>query len=70
MAQKGRGPGVGPRDRSSESTAAPAQDTVLVDLNFAYHPSSVWNSMWQCPLAPLSNRLSVAVCAGERTPGE
>jgi uncharacterized protein len=44
-----------------------ATDGALVlDLNFAYHPSCRYDPRWQCPLAPQGNRLDVAVCAGER----
>jgi uncharacterized protein len=44
--------GVGPR--------------VVLDLNFAYHPSCVHDPRWSCPLAPPENRLEVAVRGGER----
>src|SRR5882762_6771122 len=40
-------------------------DTLILDFNFAYHPSCVYDPKWTCPLAPLSNRLAVAVNAGE-----
>jgi hypothetical protein len=40
--------------------------TVLVDFNYAYHPSCVHDSRWSCPLAPLESRLPVAIRAGER----
>jgi uncharacterized protein (DUF1684 family) len=42
-------------------------DTLVLDFNFAYHPSCVYDPKWTCPLAPLSNRLAAAVNAGERT---
>lgn len=43
------------------------QDGFLVmDFNFAYQPSCAYDPRWTCPLAPPSNRLSVAVRAGER----
>lgn len=41
-------------------------DALVLDLNFAYHPSCVYDPKWVCPLAPLANRLPVAVEAGER----
>ena len=41
--------------------------TLVLDFNFAYHPSCVYDPKWTCPLAPLSNRLTVAVEAGELT---
>ena len=38
---------------------------LVLDFNFAYHPSCVYDPKWTCPLAPLSNRLSAEVNAGE-----
>ncbi|MGC5166098.1 DUF1684 domain-containing protein [Luteimicrobium sp. DT211] len=43
-----------------------AHDTLVVDLNFAYHPSCRYDPRWVCPLAPAGNRTSVPVEAGER----
>jgi uncharacterized protein (DUF1684 family) len=40
--------------------------TLIVDLNFLYHPSCRYNDRWQCPLAPPSNVISAPVRAGER----
>ena len=39
---------------------------VVIDFNYAYHPSCVHDSRWSCPLAPPENTLPVAVTAGER----
>lgn len=39
---------------------------VVLDFNFAYHPSCTFDHRWSCPLAPAENRLGVAVEAGER----
>jgi len=44
----------------------PAAGTVIVDLNFAFHPSCAFDPRWACPLAPPENRLAVRVEAGER----
>ncbi|MBW3663865.1 MAG: DUF1684 domain-containing protein [Actinobacteria bacterium] len=41
-------------------------DEVVLDLNFAYHPSCVHDPRWSCPLAPPENRLDVPVRGGER----
>jgi uncharacterized protein (DUF1684 family) len=41
---------------------------LLLDFNFAYHPSCAWNSRWACPLAPPQNSLDVAIEAGEQLP--
>jgi uncharacterized protein len=39
---------------------------LVLDFNMAYHPSCVYDPRWNCPLAPVENRLPVAVRAGER----
>lgn len=41
---------------------------LVVDLNFAYHPSCAYNPDWSCPLAPAGNRLKAAITAGEQLP--
>jgi uncharacterized protein len=41
-------------------------DTLLVDLNFLYHPSCRYDSAWQCPLAPPENVIPAPVQVGER----
>jgi uncharacterized protein (DUF1684 family) len=41
--------------------------TLRLDFNFAYHPSCHYDPQWVCPLAPLSNRLTVPIDAGELT---
>lgn len=46
---------------------APSGDWV-VDLNFAFNPSCVYNPAWACPLAPAGNRLDVPVPVGELLP--
>ena len=48
-----------------------AEDGRLVlDFNFAYNPSCVYDPRWACPLAPAANRLPVPIRAGERLPTE
>jgi uncharacterized protein (DUF1684 family) len=39
---------------------------LVLDFNFAYHPSCVYDAKWACPLSPPANRLPVAIRAGER----
>ncbi len=39
---------------------------LVLDFNFAYHPSCVYDARWSCPLAPPENRLAVRIAAGER----
>jgi uncharacterized protein (DUF1684 family) len=41
-------------------------DTLVVDLNFLYHPSCRYNPAWQCPLAPPGNVIRAPIQAGER----
>ena len=40
-------------------------NTLVIDLNFAYNPSCAYDPDWACPLAPEGNVLSVPVLAGE-----
>jgi uncharacterized protein (DUF1684 family) len=44
--------------------------TLVVDLNFAYHPSCAYDPAWACPLAPPGNVLAAPVPAGEQLPNE
>ena len=39
---------------------------LVLDFNYAYHPSCVYDPRWSCPLAPQENWLSVPIPAGER----
>jgi uncharacterized protein len=39
---------------------------LVIDFNYAYHPSCAYDPRWSCPLAPAANRLEVAIRAGER----
>ena len=41
-------------------------DGLVLDFNYAYHPSCVYDAKWSCPLAPRANWLSVPIEAGER----
>jgi uncharacterized protein (DUF1684 family) len=43
-------------------------DRVVVDLNFAYHPSCTYDPRWSCPLAPEGDRIAAPVAAGEQLP--
>nr|WP_202881640.1 DUF1684 domain-containing protein [Pedococcus badiiscoriae] len=40
----------------------------VVDLNFAYNPSCVYDYRWVCPLAPAANRLEARTPVGELLP--
>ena len=41
-------------------------DEIVLDFNFAYHPSCHYNDKYTCPLSPVENRLAMAVEAGEK----
>ena len=41
-------------------------EQMILDFNYAYHPSCVHSYRWSCPLAPPANRLGFVVEAGER----
>jgi hypothetical protein len=43
-----------------------APGSLVLDFNFAYHPSCAYDSAWTCPLAPPGNRLEAGVPVGER----
>ena len=43
-------------------------DRLVVDLNFAYHPSCTYDPRWSCPLAPEGNRIAPPAAAGEQLP--
>jgi uncharacterized protein (DUF1684 family) len=40
---------------------------LILDFNFAYHPSCHYSPRWSCPLAPPGNRLTAAITVGELT---
>jgi uncharacterized protein (DUF1684 family) len=40
----------------------------VVDLNFAYNPSCVYDYRWVCPLAPSANRVEAHAPVGELLP--
>jgi uncharacterized protein len=40
--------------------------TLVIDLNFLYHPSCRYDTRWVCPLAPHDNIIDVPIPAGER----
>ncbi|MEJ2733144.1 MAG: DUF1684 domain-containing protein [Anaerolineae bacterium] len=42
-------------------------DELVLDFNYAYHPSCHYNPRWVCPLAPPQNRLDFPIPAGEMT---
>ena len=43
-----------------------SEGRLVIDFNYAYHPSCAYDPRWSCPLAPPANRLAVPIRAGER----
>ena len=39
-----------------------------IDFNYAYNPYCAYNKSYECPFPPSSNRLKVAIRAGEKAP--
>lgn len=52
--------------KSADLGGDPARQTIVVDFNFAYHPSCAFDPQWACPLAPRENWLDIPIRAGER----
>jgi uncharacterized protein (DUF1684 family) len=42
------------------------EDRLVLDFNYAYHPSCVYDPIWSCPLAPRANWLAAPIRSGER----
>ena len=53
-------------DTAKSADLGSVGDKLVLDFNFAYHPTCRYDPKWVCPLAPLSNRLTVPIEAGER----
>lgn len=52
--------------KSADLGPGAAPDSLILDFNFAFHPSCAWDPRWSCPLAPPENRLDIRIEAGER----
>jgi uncharacterized protein (DUF1684 family) len=52
--------------KSADLGGDPARGTLILDFNFAFHPSCAFDPKWACPLAPPENRLDLPIQAGER----
>jgi uncharacterized protein (DUF1684 family) len=52
--------------KSADLGGNAATGTLIIDFNFAYHPSCAFDPRWACPLAPPKNRLDLPIRAGER----
>jgi uncharacterized protein (DUF1684 family) len=47
-----------------------AGEELVLDFNYAYHPSCTYDPVWSCPLAPRESWLAAPIEVGERLPGE
>ncbi len=52
--------------KSADLGGDPARGTLILDFNFAYHPSCAWDPQWVYPLVVPENRLDISVQAGEQ----
>jgi len=52
--------------KSADLGPGAAAGSLILDFNFAFHPSCAFDPKWSCPLAPPENRLDLRVEAGER----
>lgn len=52
--------------KSADLGAGAEANSLVLDFNFAFHPSCAFDPKWSCPLAPPENRLDIRVEAGER----
>jgi uncharacterized protein (DUF1684 family) len=43
----------------------PAENTLVLDFNFAYNPSCAYDPAWACPLAPAGNTVAAEIPVGE-----
>jgi uncharacterized protein (DUF1684 family) len=55
-------------DTAKGADLGSGDDGVVLDFNFAYHPSCVHDSRWSCPLSPTANRVECEIRGGERLP--
>ena len=52
--------------KSADLGSDAAADRVILDFNYAYHPSCTYDPRWVCPLAPPDSRLAIPIRVGER----
>jgi hypothetical protein len=53
-------------DTAKGADLGSAGRSLVIDLNFLYHPSCRYDSRWACPLAPDDNVIDLPILAGER----
>jgi uncharacterized protein (DUF1684 family) len=54
--------------KSADLGSDASDGAVVLDFNYAYHPSCTYDPVWVCPLAPPDSRLPIRIEAGEMTP--
>jgi uncharacterized protein len=54
--------------KSADLGSDAAANVVILDFNYACHPSCTYDPRWVCPLAPPDSRLAIPISAGERLP--
>jgi uncharacterized protein (DUF1684 family) len=52
--------------KSADLGGDASRGSLVLDFNFAFHPSCAFDPKWACPLAPPENRLDIPIQAGER----
>lgn len=52
--------------KSADLGTGSTPGSLVLDFNFAFHPSCAFDPRWSCPLAPPENRLDLRIEAGER----
>lgn len=55
-------------DLGGDIDLATGEGTLVVDFNFAYHPSCAYDPAWVCPLAQPGNVVDVEIPVGEGLP--
>lgn len=55
-------------DLGGDVDLSTGQGSLVLDFNFAYHPSCAYDPAWVCPLAQPGNVIDVEVPVGERLP--
>lgn len=53
-------------DTAKGSDLGGSDGSIIIDLNFLYHPSCRYDPRWVCPLAPAENTIDAPLRAGEK----
>jgi len=56
--------------KSADLGSDASTESVVLDFNYAYHPSCTYDPRWVCPLAPPDSRLKVRADAGDMLPAD